>query len=523
MPELTLGGMIEANALARPEATALVAAGETMTFAALAARARSLAAAFAALGLRHQDRVAVLGRNSLGYCEVYAACERGGFIIATVNFRGTAQEVLHVLRDSDARLVIFDREYADLIRDLRTQLASDVRYVVIGPAIDDAVSLDDLASPEPAPIFYTDDLVYIIYTSGTTGVPKGCLIGQRGEVEKARITAGDVRMSSADRILLTMPLFHIGARAMLNAQHWAGGTVIVHRDFSAAEVLSAVERERVTILHLAPTMVQMLLEEDGGHAHDLSSLRAIVYSASAMPPTVLAAAIQRFGPIFYQIYGLTEGIGTILSPEHHVVGGDERQTKRLKSIGVPSASVTVRIADDQGAPLPDGEPGEMLLRTPTAMRGYWNQSAATIDTLRDGWLRTGDLGYRDSDGFLYLVDRKKDMVVSGGENIYSREVENALTEHPAVKEAAVIGVPDPKWGEAVRAVVVLREGNTVTAEDLIGHVRARIASYKKPRDVVFIDVLPKMANGKIDKKTIRAVYGAYHPVSEGATFGQQSR
>lgn len=502
----TLGWMVYGNALARPDAPALITSGGRLSFAEMASRADTIAAGLYDMGLRHQDRVAILAQNSLEFCELYAGCERGGFILATVNFRLAAPEIAHVINDSAARVLVFDAHYAPTIAALRNDLPVVEHFVAIGNGPNWARRFEELRSDAPAPACTASDIGFIIYTSGTTGKPKGCMIGQREEVEKARITSADVRISAMDRILLTMPLFHIGAKAMLNAQHWMGGCAYLHRDFDPVSVLEAVERDRITILHLAPTMVQMLLEVSNIEDYDLSSLRAIVYSASAMPFAVLQKGISLFGSIFYQIYGLTEGIGTILSPEDHIIDGNELQTKRLRSIGLPSPGVRLKIGTiDQEEPI--GVPGEILMSTPAVARGYWNNSAASIELLRGGWMHTGDVGYRDTDGYIYLVDRKKDMIVSGGENIYSREVEEALYLHEAVREAAVIGVPDAKWGEAVRAVIALRPGQDVDGATLIAHVRTLIASYKKPRDVVFVEALPKTANGKIDKQSLRRLHG----------------
>lgn len=507
-PGATVGGLVATNAAVRPDDVAIVTDLETISFGQLAERGRSIASRLLALGLQRQDRVAILAQNCAGFCELYAACELGALIAVTINYRNTVHEMAHVIRDSGAAALFFAPEFAGMAAVLQAELTAPAVCIEIDADNPDwavaVATLDELDDNAPT----GDDVAYLIYTSGTTGKPKGCMIGQHAEAAKAQITAGDTRMSAADRILLSMPLFHIGAKAMLNAIHWVGGAAYIHAQFRPENVLAAIERDRITMLHLAPTMVATLLEHPGISDYNLSSLRAIVYSASAMPLAILRRGIALFGPIFYQIYGLTEGIGTFLAPEHHVVQGSEAQLKRLRSIGLPSPGVELRIGDHRGDAVPDGEAGEILLLTPTATLGYWNNSGATVATLRNGWLRTGDIGYRDRDGFIYLIDRAKDMIVSGGENIYSREVEDALYQHPAVLEAAVIGVPDLKWGEAVRAVIVPRPDKArPSSEELTAHVRALIASYKKPRDFVFIDALPKTANGKIDKQAIRVAFG----------------
>jgi len=304
-----------------------------------------------------------------------------------------------------------------------------------------------------------------------------------------------------------MPMFHVGAKDMSLGQNWRAGTNYLHREFDPELILRTIQDERITITHMAPTMIQMLLDHPRIDDFDLSSLRMIVYSAAAMPTALLRRGLEKLGPVFLQMYGQTEGSGTILPIEAHNPDGDERDLRRLQSIGIPFPGMLIRVADDAGEDCPTGEAGEILIRGPIMMKGYWNNSHATIETLRGGWLHTGDVGKFDEDGYLYLVDRKKDMIVSGGENIYSREVEEALYQHEAIANAAVIGVPDEKWGEAVRAVVQLRSGASATAADIIAHCRTLIAGYKCPKTIVFTDDIPKLPSGKINKIEIRRDHG----------------
>jgi acyl-CoA synthetase (AMP-forming)/AMP-acid ligase II len=337
------------------------------------------------------------------------------------------------------------------------------------------------------------------------------MLGQLAMTSFAEILSGIMQSGSSDRTLLMMPMFHVGAKMIQLGAHWQGGTVVLHRSFDVKAILETIERQRITVTHMAPTMIQMLLDHPDVHQHDLSSLRMLVYSAAAMPVALLRRGLELLGPIFTQMYGQTEGAGTVLPASHHQLQGDERQHKRtlerIKSIGVPMRGTEVRIVDAQGRDCAHGEAGEIVIRGPMCMQGYWNNSGASLETLRDGWLHTGDVGRFDDDGFIYLVDRMKDVIVSGGENIYSREVEEALYEHPAVCEVAVIGDPDPKWGEAVCAVVALQAGAAADEEQLTAHCRERIAGYKRPRRFVFVAALPKLPSGKIDKREVRRIYG----------------
>ena len=510
-PDPTLGEMIEANARKYPDEIAFTDGARRISHAGFAERARRLASAWARRGVRRQDRVAVLAQNCLEFFEVYGAGEVAGIVTATVNWRLAPPEMQFILTDSAPVILVFEAAFAEVVAALRPHLASVRHYVCIGGHVDFAEDFETVvASGDPAgPDFRAtaDDIAYLIYTSGTTGRPKGVILGQREEVAAAEILGSDMRCCPADRILLMMPLFHIGAKILQIAQHWRAGTVHLQRGFDPALVLAEITRARITITHMAPTMIQTLLAEPAIETTDVTSLRMIVYAAAPMPLPVLRHGLRIFGPIFQQQYGQTEGPGTTLLAHQHIVDGTERQRQLLTTVGQASPNVEVRVVDDDGQDLaPDGI-GEILIRSAGSMRGYWNNSAATIETLRAGWVHTGDVGRMDAEGYLTLTDRKKDMIISGGENIYSREVEEALVLHEAVSEAAVIGVPDAKWGETVKAAIVLKPGLSTTAEALIAHCRTLIAGYKRPRHVVFVTELPRVPSGKVNKVRLRELHG----------------
>lgn len=514
----TLADMLDNNAWKYPDQTAFVWGSRRVTHAEHHATASKLAHALSRLGMRRQDRVGILSQNSLEFQEVYSACEISGYICATVNWRLAIPEMVFIINDGAPKVFVFEAAYAETVLAMRDQLKTVEHYVCIGgagvPGLDFALDYDQLvASGDAAGVAFRpkpDDVAFLIYTSGTTGRPKGVMLGQGGQVAAAEVLGSDQRNSSSDRLLIMMPLFHIGAKIIQLAQHWRAGTVVVQRGFDPQEIASCVEREKITVTHMAPTMIQSLLEWPSIQSADLSSLRMIVYAAAPMPIPVLKKGLSLLGPVFQQQFGQTEGIGTTLLTHQHRPDGTDRDREILTSVGQASPRVEIRIVDDRGDDVPIGEVGEILLTSPGVMKGYWNNTAATIETLRDGWVHTGDMGRLDREGFLYLADRKKDMIISGGENIYSREVEEAVVSHDAVSEVAVIGVPDERWGEAVMAIVVLRPGEAVTAETLVEHCRTRIASYKKPRHVVFVEEIVKLPSGKIDKVRLRSLYGNKH-------------
>lgn len=507
----TLREVIERNARWYGDRPAYVCEGRSVTHRDFLAFADRIGSALYRTGLRPQDRVGLLSMNSLEFALAYGACEAHGFIAATVNFRLAPLEMEHAIRDAGSSILVLEQEFVPHIDLIRANLPEVRRYVVVGEAPpwatcwEDFVAEGDKAGP-PLPAPRPEDLVYLIYTSGTTGRSKGCMLDHAAEAATAELIASAMGLGPEDRTLLMMPLFHIGAKAVANAQQWVGGTVTLHRRFDASAVLRTIEQERVTATHMAPTLIKALLETPDRGEYDISTLRAVLYSAAAMPPSLLKSALAVFGPIFQQMYGQTEGIGTVLPIGAHRLDDDPRAQKRLTSVGHPFIGCEVSIRDDENCALPAGEVGEICLRGPAMMRGYWNNSAATLATLAGGWLHTGDVGAVDDEGYVYLVDRKKDVIISGGENIYSREVEEALLTHPAVSAAAVIGVSDPKWGESVLAIVALREGESVTEDALIDHCRTHIAPYKRPRRVVFVDDLPLLPSGKVNKPALRQTY-----------------
>jgi acyl-CoA synthetase (AMP-forming)/AMP-acid ligase II len=476
-------------------------------------RVHRLANALLAGGLQRKARVAILAQNCSEYIEFFGAAEVTGLIAVNLNWRLALPELVPILRDCRPEVLLFEAQFADQAKALRDELQGEQRLIAIRGPIEGAEDYESLllAASDEAPALRSqpDDTAYLIYTSGTTGKPKGVMIGHQALLESARCVALDGGARPTDRMLIVMPMFHIGGRIEQLAFSVLGATIYLHRAFDPAAVLACMEEERITAAHLAPAMVHALLDSPALEGRRLESLRLVQYASAPMNVTLLRRAIERFGNIFMQIYGMTECIvGTVLHPHQHVLDGPEEEVRRLASAGQPFYGVDIRVLRPNGSECGPDEVGEVVIRSPGLMQGYWNNTALHAEVVRDGWMYTADMGFMDREGFLFIADRKKDMIISGGENIYSREVEEALLTHPAIDLVAVVGVPDPKWGEAVKACVVLKPGAAVTAEALIEHTRTRIASYKKPKSIDFLPELPRLFNGKIDKKALRAPYWA---------------
>lgn len=506
----TLGELVERNGRDHAAKPALIYGGQTFTHAQYRDRAYRLANALYARGLRRRHRVAVLAQNSPAHLEAYAACEVAGFISASVNYRLAVPEIAYILKDSAPSVLIFDAQYAETVAQIRQQLPELQHYIVIGEGGPDwAENYEEVlagATGEAPPIrSHPDDIAYLIYTSGTTGRPKGAMLHHRGQIGFARMQAIEMNMRPSDRFLVVMPFYHIGAKCSQLASAVSGGTVILHRSYDIREVAASIERDRASVAHLAPIMVQDLLNLEDRAKFDHSLLRLVLYASGPMPVAQLQRALAMYGSIFMQVYGMTEtGLGTVLLPHQHVLEGTPEEVRRLSSAGQAAQGYQIRVVRPDGSDCEPEELGEILIAGPGVMRGYWNNHPASFEAIEDGWMHTGDIGTFDKDAFLYVLDRKKDMILSGGENIYPREVEEAIYCHPAVLETAVVGMPDKRWGESVKAFVVLRPGATVSEREIIEHCRSLIASYKKPKQVVFIDALPRLANKKIDKKQLRA-------------------
>jgi acyl-CoA synthetase (AMP-forming)/AMP-acid ligase II len=516
---LTCGDLIKRGRALYGAQPALLFEDRQFTFAEQAARMFRLANALITRGLRKQERIAVLARNCSQYIEIFGACETAGFVAINLNSRLSQAELGAICQDSAPSVLIYARDFAACARTLAAEVASIRMRIAIDPETADELGYEDLISAAgaeaPAMTAVPDDLAYLMYTSGTTGGPKGVMISHAAMVEATRMLSHESGITATDKALIVMPLYHLGGKIEQMNFNLMGASVVLKAAFDPEDILATIEREEVTAAHFAPVMIQRMLDVIETKPFDVSTLRLVHYASAPMPEPLLRRALGRMGPIFAQVYGMTECIAaTILKPRQHVLT-ESQDARRLRSAGQPFLGNEIRIVRDDGSVCQTDEIGEIVIRSPTVMTGYWNKKELTEQVLRNGWIRTGDLGFMDESDFVYVADRKKDMIVSGGENIYSWEVEEALRSHPAVAEVAVIAVPDEVWGESVKACVEMRPGFCATQAELIEYTRMRIASYKKPRSVDFVESLPRLFNGKIDKKALREPYwrGRHRQVS----------
>ncbi|MCL5961331.1 MAG: long-chain fatty acid--CoA ligase [Chloroflexi bacterium] len=500
------------NARLYPNKPAIVDGEQCLSFSQLNERVNRLVNALAARGVEKGDRVAILAQNCGEYYEVFGAGEKGGRIVVPLNWRLVGRELCYQINNAEPAVLIVGEGYVDLVESIRPEIPCVQHYLVLGdqrPGFEAYESFLAEGSPaEPEVEIKPDDPVYILYTSGTTGIPKGAVLTQRGQMHNAELMLGEQGIRPGERVLTVLPMFHLAAKNVMNYHLMRGNTGYVMAKFDPGEVLETIEREKITHVHVAPTMLVFMLEVPDISRYDLSSLNTILYATAPMPVDLLKRCIEVFGPVFQQAYGQTESgpLITLLHKEDHKTVGTPAELRRLGSCGLPVIGVQVRVVDENGSEVRPGEVGEITARSDLIMSGYWNNPEATAQAIRDGWLHTGDLATVDEDGYVYIVDRKKDMIISGGENVYPREVEEVLYTHPAVLEVSVIGAPDPRWGESVRAVVSLRQGTTVTEQELIDYCRGRLAGYKRPKSVVFVDTFPKNPSGKILKRELRKMF-----------------
>lgn len=484
----------------------------TRTYAELGERAHRFASGLRGLGVERGARVVVVAPNSPAYIEVSHGIFVGGFVRVAPSTKLHPGEIGGIVADCEAAALVVSPEWAARLGEIPG--AEGLRVVVLGSATAGAVGFEELlegGSPAtPAALPRAEDLAALLYTSGTTGAPKGATLTHANWVAMMRNSMVELpTLGTADVILHVAPLSHLSGyfEPTCSAR---GVAHLVHESFGPAVVLEAIERERVTLIPLVPTMLNMMLPEvDDEGGRDFSSLRAIMYGGSGIAPDRLARAVKAFGDVFVQFFGLSETPMplTALSRRDHEYDPAGPIPVRLASAGRPSPFVELRLAGEDGAPVGAGEVGEIVVRGDNVMLGYWGKPELTAETIdADGWAATGDLGRFDEDGYLYIVDRKRDMIVSGGYNIYPAEVENAISALVEVQEVAVVGVPDERWGEAVKAVVVVRPGEELSEAEVVEVCAGRLAAYKKPRSVDFIAELPKTGSGKIMRRRVRDRY-----------------
>jgi acyl-CoA synthetase (AMP-forming)/AMP-acid ligase II len=506
-PTFSLASIVREFGTRTSDAPALSCDGVTQTFGQLNDRSSQVARALMNSGVGVGDRVAVLAKNTPEFFEVMFGCAKIGAILVGLNWRLAPPEISAIVADSDPKLIIVGVSE----RALLEPAAARSRLIVgFGAEFDTWRNDEPQTDPEFEP--NGDDVAMLLYTSGTTGVPKGVMITHAGLGFSRRLASETWAMTPASVNLIAMPLFHVGGVGYGLSTMSLGGHSVLMREVDVNAIIAAIATYRVTNAFFVPAVIQMLLAVPGVESADLSSLELLCYGASPIGEAVLRKAIEIFGCGFTQAYGMTETSGTIvaLPPSDH--DPDGQRTYLLRSCGKVVPWVDIRVIDPSSlSDVAQGDVGEIWLRSAMVTPGYWNKPSETAAAIVDGeWLRTGDAAYQDEDGYIYLFDRFKDMIVSGAENVYPAEVENALYDHPAIAEVAVIGVPDDRWGEPPKAIVVLRPGHEATAEALIAFTKTRLAKYKCPTSIEFIDVLPRNASGKVLKKDLRTNYWAGH-------------
>ncbi|MFU7527239.1 fatty acid--CoA ligase [Qipengyuania sp. ASV99] len=503
--------IVREHARVSPDTAAFTFGDEVITFEQLDAGSDRVAHALIAQGVTKGERVAFLGKNHPLYFEALLGAAKIGAVMTPVNWRLAAPEVAYILANCEARTVFVGEGFAEVLAQVR----SDTPRIeqIIGIDAPDHSGTDYrnwrdgfAAEPVDADVGLDDDALQL-YTSGTTGRPKGAVM-THGSILSSRAEGYDRAWQEpvqGDVTLLAMPCFHISGTGTGIGTMVAGTNSIVLPEYDPTKALDLIENFNISKIFLVPAAIQILLNHPRVREVDFSRLKYVTYGASPIPLELMKQAMEVMGCGFVQMYGMTETSGTIvaLDPEDHVPEG----SPRMRSVGKPLAGVEIKIIDEEGNPVPAGTVGEIATRSSKNMSRYWNNAQATAATIdAEGWLRTGDAGYLDADGYLYIHDRVKDMIISGGENIYPAEVENALYAHPKVADVAVIGIPSEKWGEEVKACVVVKPGEELTEAELIAHARQHIAGYKCPKSVDFIAALPRNPSGKILRRELRAPY-----------------
>lgn len=516
-----VGNFLERNRILYGNKIALKCGDRSITFKGLRRRALKVGNASFSIGLSKGDRVAFLDYNSIEYVEFNLGLPISGLVAVPLNFRLAAKELKAIINNALCKAFIYRSTFAPVVDEIRVDLPSVEHFVCLDGAREQDMGYEEILSKvqaEEFPCPEEDDPAYILYTSGTTGVSKGVVLTHRNMLSAMRGNVIEQEIAPDNCFLHVASLFHIAPLQILFAFLYRGCTCIVSPQFQPESTMELIQQERITNLFLVPSMISAISKHPELSRYDLCSLCTIAYGGTPTPPEVLRSFLDRWGPIFLQVYGATEaGLITVLRKDEHLRSDADGRPKYLNSCGREIIDVSIMIKDHEGKESKAGEVGEILVKSEGVMQGYWRMSEETAECVKDGWFHTGDLGFLDGDGYLFHVDRKKHMIISGGENIYPAEVENVLHKMPGISEAAVIGVPDETWGETVKAVVVLKEGKPLSEREIIEFVKEHLASYKKPTSVDFVQELPRNAAGKVLKKVLRAGY-----LKDNAFRGNQS-
>jgi long-chain acyl-CoA synthetase len=513
----TFADIIYRNALLYPNLEAFVYENERVTFAEYNTRVNQIIDALYKMGTKKGSMVGFLSWNCEQLVELFGATMKGGFIGSPFNPRLTADELDYLINYSETETIFVGPELVDNINTLKPRLKKVKNYISLESNQKDMIPYSELlksySKEEPDVMVTEDDPCCVIYTSGTTGVPRGAVYVHSSFIDDARTFTISTGVHPGDRHLQVTPQFHIAGHTWFRTFFLNANCTVIHKFFDPVKMLQTVQAEKITHINIVPTQLVAMLNVPDIDKYDLSSIKLVWYGGSPMPLEVLKRGIEKFGVIFGEGFGQSESgpaISHMSKEDHDVLDGTPEQQKHLSSAGKPDICVQVRVVDESNKDVEPGEVGEIIVKSKHIMTKYWQKPEDTKKTIKDGWLHTGDMGTYDKEGYIYLTDRKKDMIITGGENVFPREVEEILYKHPAVLEAAVIGIPDPYWVEKVHAVIELRKGATATPEEIMKFSKKYLAGYKTPKSVEFIDALPKNAAGKILKKELRQKYWEEH-------------
>ena len=502
----TVSDIIRVHGTEKADKVALVQGDRRVTWGQLYARSCQVANLLSAVGVGPQDRVGFLDKNGIEHFEVFFGAALLNAVSVDVNWRLAGPEVEYIVNDAESKVLVVGPDFVPLVDSIRATLLPGMKVLTIGADYDTEVAAQP--TTDPGVTQTNDDVAFQLYSSGTTGRPKGVMLANSNFFGLLPLAKEIWELSEDSVNLIAMPLFHIGGGGWATAGMYEGATSVILRELDPVGLIRLFADEKITHAFLVPAVLQFMLMVPGAEEADYSSLQVFVYGASPISEDVLARSVKMFGCKFWQAYGLTETTGAVvnLPPADHDPDGPNRH--RLRSCGVAGPGVGIRIVDnDTGRECEVGEVGEILISGPQVMKGYWKmpeETAKSIDA--DGWFRSGDAGFLDADGYLYIHDRVKDMIVSGGENVYPAEVENVLMACPGVADVAVIGVPHEKWGETAKAIVVRKPGSEVTEQEIIDYARERLARFKCPTTVDWADALPRNPSGKLLKKDLRAPF-----------------
>lgn len=514
---MRLHDFVDFHAREHPDGEFAVMGDRTVTYREASQQINRLAHAFASAGIHKGDRVAVLSKNSIEYMFLYFGASKAGVVPVPLNYRLVPQEWAYIINDSQAKMLVSSAEYLEAAEGIRSELETVRQYVSIGaPGTVDWTDYQGWVDGQPASspvqdVSAEDDLIQM-YTSGTTGQPKGVVLNHSSLTANLAQVMPSVKLDGNRRFLIVAPVYHLAAAFCAFCAVGQASSLYIQEDFNPVEVVRTLDEERISWALLVPAMIQAcLVAAPDAAQRSFGELDCIVYGASPIAEETLRQAMQVFKCDFLQAFGMTElsPVATMMSPDDHR-RALENKPELLLSAGRAIMGTDLRIVDENDNPLPNGTMGEIVVRGPQVMKGYWNLPDETADALRGGWMHTGDAGTLDDEGYVYVLDRIKDMIVSGGENVYPRVVEEVVFKHPAIADAAVFGVPDDQWGEAVKAVVLLREGTSVTEEEIIEFCRGQMGGFECPKSVEFVSVLPRNASGKVLKRELREPYWEGH-------------